>query len=88
MLQVLKAKSSSREKKMEKRRGAKTHPCFVPEVTLKAADMSPPSITWASIPSWKERLMFTNLVHTYMHTQTDKQADRQTDRQTVWCTVT
>ena len=61
MLQVLKATSSSREKKMEKRKGAKTHPCFVPEVTLKAADMSPPSITWASIPSWKERIMFTNL---------------------------
>jgi len=61
VLQVLKATSSSREKKMEKRRGAKTHPCFVPEVTLKAANMSPLSITGASIPSWKERIMFTNL---------------------------
>jgi len=29
----------------------------VPEVTLKAADMSPPSITRASILSWKERIM-------------------------------
>jgi len=53
-------RSSGREK-MGKRRGAKTHPCLVPEVTLKAADMSPPSITLASIPSWQERIMFTNL---------------------------
>jgi len=67
VLQVLKATSSSREKKMEKRRGIKMHPCLVPEVMLKAADMSSPSITWASMEGANYVHKLSGTVHFEQH---------------------
>src|SRR6266536_6429139 len=59
-LQSLNATSSIIEKKMEKSSGASTHPCLVPLVTLKGAEVSPLSRTQPCIPSWKDCIMLMN----------------------------
>ena len=47
----LKAMCSIREKNMENKVGARTHPCFVPLVTPKGVDFSLPSLTVTIMPS-------------------------------------
>ena len=58
--QSLNATSSIMAKNIQNSNCARTHPCLVPFVILNAADISPLSITWPIMPSWSERIMFTN----------------------------
>ena len=60
---------SSIAKNIENRRGAKTHPCFVPQVTVNVDDAEPLSSTEANMPSWNDCTIFTNLSGQPLHTE-------------------
>ena len=74
----LKATRSMREKNIENNVGASTHPCLVPLVTSNSGDLSPPSLTYACIPSWKDLIMSTKCFGQPIFSSTNQRPSRLT----------
>ena len=60
-VEVPKAHLSSREKKMPKRVGARTQPCFTPFLMSSGSDILPSYWMVALISSWKDLIMLCSL---------------------------